>query len=346
MVKSKTKKLIISSLCMVVFFALSYILLYKGFTNFNCDKVTYNEKNSLDYKVYLKENDFFETPYLIRDDKAAYITSLIDYIDVDIDYNVALGEKRSGNYKYSVKAEISAATQDGNGTYWKKEYELVPLVVKDFDNSGVISVKDNVKIDYHHYNELLTEFKKAYNISMQGILKIYVNVETNIKSNINSEFIKNSSTSTISLPLTKATIEVPIEVNAPANNGILSSGLVYLRDAKYTIFKVLGGLSLILGVASLVYFCIVFLKKGQKIFDYKKSLKQILKTYDGILVTVSSLPTLDDLNVINVSSFSELLDAHGEVRLPINFYEDKNGATFVLVNDKMAWRYVLSKKQG
>ena len=47
--------------------------------------INYKEAgNPIDYKVYLKKNNFFETDYL--DEGVTYISSLIDYIDVDFKY--------------------------------------------------------------------------------------------------------------------------------------------------------------------------------------------------------------------------------------------------------------------
>ena len=44
----------------------------------------YEEKSNLDYKVYLKENQFYDTPYLPKDKK--YISALINYIDSSFSY--------------------------------------------------------------------------------------------------------------------------------------------------------------------------------------------------------------------------------------------------------------------
>ena len=47
-----------------------------------------------------------------------------------------------------------------------------------------------------------------------------------------------------------------------------------------------------------------------------------------------------DLSNNNIEYFVRL-DAHGEVRLPINYYIQNNKATFILVNDSMLWMYTL-----
>ena len=68
------------------------------------------------------------------------------------------------------------------------------------------------------------------------------------------------------------------------------------------------------------------------------------KTYDEIIVNVSKIPNLEKLNVINVSKFEELLDAHGEIRLPINYCDSKEGGVFTLINENIAYCYTLKKK--
>ena len=52
---------------------------------------------------------------------------------------------------------------------------------------------------------------------------------------------------------------------------------------------------------------------------------------------------MNDLKVIEVNTFSELIDAHSEVRMPINYYEEVADckSVFVLVSTNMAWVYTL-----
>ena len=78
---------------------------------------------------------------------------------------------------------------------------------------------------------------------------------------------------------------------------------------------------------------------------YLATLKKIVDTHDSIIANIDNLPDVSDLKVINVSSFSELLDVYNEVRMPINFYENKrrNRSIFMIINDNMCWRYILDK---
>ena len=66
---------------------------------------------------------------------------------------------------------------------------------------------------------------------------------------------------------------------------------------------------------------------------------------DNILVSVKTLPETKGLNVVNVTSFDELVDAQSEVRLPINYKEDSKKKTtkFILIRNDMAWVYTLKE---
>ena len=57
-----------------------------GFKKCETSKHIYREDNSVDYKVFLKENGFFDKPYLEKN--KTYITSLIDYIEFFLIYNI------------------------------------------------------------------------------------------------------------------------------------------------------------------------------------------------------------------------------------------------------------------
>lgn len=343
MLKRKTRNITISLILIGIFFPIGYMLLKKGFNNYLVERVNYSYKNSIDYKVFLKENKFFETPFLPRDDKMAYITFLIDYLDVDMNYDLVLDEKRSGDYTYSVKAVLAADTQSGDSTYWSKEYEILSPITKSFNNSSVINIAENLKINYQEYNELLTTFKHEYNLTISSNLKIYLEVATNINSNISDDVVTVNSLSSLSIPLTKATIEVPIAISAPSNEGMLSSEFIYLNNIEYLLYKIFGFTAFGLGAMSTVWFVLIFVKSGENKFNYNKNLNKILKTYDGIIVNVTQLPSLDGLKIIKVSKFNELLDAHSEVRLPINYIESEFGAYFILFNDRIAWCYTLEK---
>lgn len=328
----------------VIFFLLFFGLLFvkRGFNNYTYDMISYVEKNQIDYKVYLKENDFFDVDYLNMNQ--AYITSLIDYLDVNFNYDLVLDAKRSGSYTYFIKGIMSADIQNGKNSYWKKDYQITEPKTIDFKDKNIISISENAKISYDQYNDLLKKFKNEYGLSMDGSLKVFLYVTTNVQSELNDQKLIQQSSSSISIPLTKATIEVPVAVNANSTNGVLMSDVVYLNSISYLIYKIIGFSLILISTILLIRVVLVFVKKGEKQLSYIKKIKRILKTYDGIIVNSTSIPSTKGMKVIAVSDFTELLDAHSEVRLPINYYDDKKRALFILMNDSIAWKYTIEKE--
>mgnify|MGYP003303592573 CR=1 FL=1 len=67
-------------------------------------KAYYSETSNLDYKVYLKKNNFYSENYLGKDQM--YIASLIDYINTDFDYTFRSDENIGLEYSYFVEAII------------------------------------------------------------------------------------------------------------------------------------------------------------------------------------------------------------------------------------------------
>ena len=58
------------------------------------------------------------------------------------------------------------------------------------------------------------------------------------------------------------------------------------------------------------------------------------------------MPNLAKFQKFEVKTFEELLDAYNEVRLPINYYQNKSGteSTFFIANENIVWIYHLKKR--
>ena len=163
----------------IVLFSLIDIFMYKS-GYFEEKKLTlkYQENSDIDpidYKVYLKDNDFFETEYLEKN--KTYITNLIDHINVDFNYKIQFDHPVEGEYKYYVYATIESKKTNGDANYWSKDYRIT-----DEDTMGIKNIKEftihkNVDIDYNKYNSILNAFKKSVGLSStDGVLKVYLNI--------------------------------------------------------------------------------------------------------------------------------------------------------------------------
>lgn len=323
------------------FFISGIVLIILGFNDKETINLNYDEDNAIHYNVYLKDNDFFDTPYL--EENRTYIANLIDYININFHYSAKFNRALTGNVNYKYVAIIRANKKDGNGYYWEKKYDLTENKKIDIKNNVNISIDDNVKVNYSTYNEILNKFKKEYGISTDGELKIAMEIDNESSFAKIAEPVKINSEISLSIPLLEQSLEVSINKDAASENNILTIKEKSDRLA-FLIFKITGAILVVVGFVGLID-TMKKLKFFKKYNMYEITLDKISKNYDSIIANINNLPDIDGLKRIEVSTFEELIDVYNEVRMPINYYqnEQKNESTFIIINDEIVWIYVLKK---
>ena len=113
--------------------------------------------------------------------------------------------------------------------------------------------------------------------------------------------------------------------------------VLLLWNKLYSYGIVAGTVALILFVV-FILFCI---NSRDEESIYKNKLNKLLKTYDSILVKSSTLPSLEDRNIIQVDSFQDLINAQLEIRKPIYYKLQVSCCSFLLLDDKEACTYIL-----
>ncbi len=340
--KRITVKLVLISLL----FVFGVVVFLIGFRNDNNEiifKSTGN--NSVDYRVFLKENGFFDEPFL--GPGKTYITSLIDHIDVDFKYTERFTEEASGSSTYYLKAVISADKTDNpteTGEYWSKEYRLTDPATIEFDKSNQSDINTSISIDYSYYNSILESFRSEYPVASDGTIKISLVVENYVNAESFSEPLKFDSELNLSLPLLEKAVEAKIDVETGNQSHEFKTN-PKATNPIYTFIKIIGGGIMFASVALAI---VVVLKRRSFInhHQYISTLEKILDANDSIITNIENMPNLNKFQKFEVKTFEELLDAYSEIRLPINFYQNKNGteSTFFITNEGIAWIYHLKKR--
>ncbi len=301
--------------------------------------------NAVDYKVFLKENDFFDEPFLGAG--KTYITSLIDHIDIDFKYNETFTAEASGSSAYYLKAVISAdktSDPESSGEYWSKEYRLSDVSTVEFEKARQTNFDTSVSVDYAYYNSILESFREEYPVASNGTIKISLVVENTVDAESFSDPIKFNSELNLSLPLLEKAVEAKIDVETGNKANEFKTHLK-AKNPIYTFIQILGIGIMVLSVALAV---VVILKRRAFInhHQYISTLDKILDANDSIITNIENMPNLNKFQKFEVQTFEELLDAYSEIRLPINFYQNKNGteSTFFITNEGIVWIYRLKKR--
>ena len=146
--------------------------------------IGYRESGNIDYDVYLKENEFFDSPHL--ESNQSYVASLIDKIITNFNYEIDM-DTDDVNYKYSYKITSRLEIIDDNSkvAIFNPERELVNVQNKAQSSSKQLRINEIVML-------LLTDSalpEKAAAASKKRITEILKYVRENLSEPITVEAI-------------------------------------------------------------------------------------------------------------------------------------------------------------
>lgn len=308
-------RLMTHSLTFIALFILTILFLQGTFGVVASKNINYNETSNLDYKVYLKENNFYDTNYLGKN--KVYIANLIDNIEVNFRYNYSIEEPTNVDFNYSIVAKLTIDDGTSKNNYFEKEYVLLSNKKQELNAGTNYNLNEKVNIDYAYYNGLANSFKQQYGVDTTSNLTVYlkVNKKTDIE---NAQNAYENSTMYVKIPLSEKAINIELNYQDINNSNYIIQG----TDSKVDniIFGVLATITLI---ASLIFAVQIIrllnLLRGKKSI-YDKYVEKILNEYDRLIVENGTGPNLNDCKVIKISKFEELLDVRDNLKLPIMYY--------------------------
>ena len=262
--KYKKRQFIIFLFFLVSLF-LGVVFLNIGINSEKTIKIQYKENNDIDYKVYLKPNDYFEKNYIEKG--KTYITSLIDHIQIDFNYNIEFDQRVNADYKYKIVAKIEANKTDNNlGNYWTKEYDISEEKEVKLKDTTTYTIMKTIDVDYNKYNDYLNEFKKSVGLTnLDGLLYVYLTVTSDLKKDVIETPIESKLM--LKLPLSELAIEGTIESDINNNTKVIKQTVK--QDGPLYLF--LGGLGASSIALSIILLCIMWKnKKVFKIWGYSR----------------------------------------------------------------------------
>lgn len=332
------KRLVLSGLSFALLLSLGLTFLYKSLEIEEAQMIKYNETGSIDYKVYLKPNQFYETDYLGKG--MYYIASLIRNIYVDLDYKFVIGVPTDMTFDYDIVGKLVISDDSGKNKLFEKEYTLKTKVIETLKNKSIYHIKDNLTIDYDYYNNLANSFKSTYGVVGESKLQIYIRVNKNVTNEEQNVNVKGQKQMTVEIPLTQKTLDVKIN-----DKGINSSDEI-VKDSHVSVGNVVYGvlfiISFILFVASVLWFLELLFMIKPKRNKYDKFVKKIITEYDRLIVETETKPRLENKEIIKIRKFEELLDARDNLKRPIMyhtvtkhqkcyFYIEKDNTIYLLI---------------
>lgn len=337
--KSLIIKLIIKILLLCLLVSMSTLLIKLSLSTKST--LFYNANGNIDYKVYLKENNFYKDRYL--GEGMTYVTSLVDYIDINFNYNFEVSEKADIDYEYKIFAKLVITPEDNSKVLFDEKYILESdKVSNDIYKEHKYNLSQSIKLDYNYYNDLANTFKSTYGVNCNS--KLYVGLEISTKgkdTNYQTGF-NNSNNMEIVFSLTKKQVDINTDLAELDINENLNLG-------EDEVIKNKG--SLALGAILIVISVIMVISIGRTILNFKNQkdgytryIDKILNNYDRAIVETQYIPDLEEYEVIEVNKFSELLDVRDTLRLPIIYspIKEKESCFYIRHDTIIYMHYVKS----
>ena len=325
---SYTSRLVFNVLLFAFFFGICLIFASKTVEREKTVPINYSDVDNTSYKVYLKQNEIYTEDYL--DMNRAYVANLIDYVKIDFNYLFNIEELTNMNFDYKIIANL--IIENNNGTnYVDKDFVIKDSSSKSLINSGALNINEEVSIDYDYYNSLANQFRNTTGVDTNSYLNVYMVVDK--KTDQELKYTINESTKlNVQIPLS----ERAIEINIGTKDQTVEKQVTPKGDVVFNIEF------LIVEICFFIVTCI-FLSSSIKLLSlmikiktpYDKYVKKLLKNYDRLIVETKTLIDMNDCKVIEVKSFTELLDVRDNLKLPILYYnivEHEKGMFYIKNN--------------
>ncbi len=309
------KKFFLCAFFVILFSILASFFIKRSYAILGEQNIIYQENSNLDYKVYLKKNDFYESEYLNKD--MVYVASLIDKIDVNFNYIFNINKKSNIDFTYDIVGKLVISDKANGSTFFEKEYVLLDKVDDAMTSDGLHQINKSVSIDYGKYNNLANQFKSKYGVDANSRLIVYLNIHEKSK---NSNFdLNNTSNMSLSIPLSERAVNISMDYNEVNKTSKM------VRDKQFVItnylFVVLGAIFIILLIITLIKFIKMLLSIRVKRSKYDKYVNRLLREYDRLIVETTTAPSyITNKDVVEILKFQELLDVRDNLKLPIKYY--------------------------
>ncbi|MBR7116182.1 MAG: hypothetical protein IKC87_00525 [Clostridia bacterium] len=301
--------------------------------------IGYRESGSIEYNVFLKDNEFFEEDHLGKDQ--SYVASLIDKIIADYSYEIDM-DTDDVNYKYSytIKSRLEIIDDTSKVAIFNPERELVNVQNKSQSSSNRLRINEIVVINYDEYNDLASRFLGTYDLT-HTTSNIVITLEVDVLSDCNA--FSGSSVDTykseLRIPLTTKTVNIQMTSAVPDAEAKM---IACQRGAGFEAFKTT---AIVLGVAEILWilFMIAFIRLTRtEDITYTSRVKKIVSQYKSYIQKINNMFDTHGYQRILVDTFDEMLEIRDTIQAPILMYEneDKTCSKFIIPTDsKLLYLY-------
>ena len=304
--------------------------------------IGYTERGSVNYNVFLKENEFFEEDHLGQNQ--SYVASLIDRIIADFSYEIDMdADDVNYRYSYTIKSRLEIIDNTSKVAIFNPEYELVNVQNQAQSSSDRLRINEIVVINYDEYNDLANKFLSTYELkSMTSNIVVTLEVDVLSDCEAFSGSAVETYTSELRIPLTTKTVNIKMTSAVPDAEAKM---IACTRGAGSEAFKtsaiVIGVLDALVILVLVAFICLTRTPD----ITYTARVKKIIANYKSYIQKINNMFETGGYQVIMVDTFDEMLEIRDTIQAPILMNEnaDKTCTKFIIPTDsKLLYVYTVS----
>lgn len=333
--KHKIKLAIESFITILIGIILLFIYTTKGKDEY----INYKEKADVNYKINLKENEFYPESY-VKEESA--VATLIKDIDANFNYKLNSEQEQEYVYSYKILANIDVLETVNSTSIYKIDEELFNSGKQESHAKNLVIDRD-INIDYTVYNEKINKFISVYNLNnVKSTLSINMELDV-INKNDGKRINKERKVMSLDIPLTTKTVNIELGKNVVDGEGqlLIKENKTHRENLKYLL--VIGILLLAIGIIILIRLIQYIIKRRSAELMYKQELNSIMFNYKSYIQQINDDTNLKDYKQLQINTFKEILEMRETVQSPILMYtEEKDERTkFMIINNDMLFVFVL-----
>lgn len=328
----------IGSTIIVLLLIISVFCLKTGLNKNKKKYIQYSDNKNLEYKVMLKENEYYKNQYLEKGNQ--YIANLIDGINADFKYNFNLDKEYE--YNYRIIGTVDVSDEKTNKTIYTFSEDIVSE--KKGTNEGNLGIIENVNVDFNKYNSLIKQFVASYDLKNVSC-KLNLDLKLSIKGTNEKFEKKDFKVMSLEVPLTTNTVAIDTKYDLTDNNNLIE---LKSNGTMKKIVLLAGSIMLIVDMVAFIGL-IIFIKKTETDEDrYNNELRKIMNNYDSYISRLEDDFNVKGYQMLKVKKFSDLLEIRDTMQLPIIMLDkkEKSITCFAIPTpNKILYFYSISVKQ-
>ena len=306
-------------------------LFYRFYSLNKAHYIKLTESSKLDYNVCLKENDFFGTKCLDKDNQ--YVASLIDYIPASFNYSLLFSDNSFDyNYSYKIDAKFNVIDKDNKRTLFTKTETLYQSETIKTNNKA--NIHYDLNIDYNKYNDILNSFITLYDLDeTSNTLEVFMHVNVSSSGNTSMDDISKDSVISLSIPLTRKTVNIDIKGISSDHN---ATNILVKNTNRYKFILFFAVAPIVIAMIIYIY-VLYYTNKNKTVLEiYQKRIKKILNMYDSYIQRITGSYPIGASQICKVARFKDILEIKDSSDKPLLMLEneEKTGTFFIIPVEK------------